>query len=171
MTEVRCREVQHPHPLIRMVILGIAALTWWGAVQQLFLGVLFGTNPAPDRMVVLIFVVCGLLFPLFFVVMTLTVEVRDEGIYYRLFPLHLGFRAIPWEEITRLEACTYHPLTEFGGWGMIRWGGPKRRAYSTGGNRGVRVYCRDGRMVLLWGRDLEVLVAVARAEIGMRDDT
>ncbi|QYZ78832.1 hypothetical protein E2N92_05005 [Methanofollis formosanus] len=166
MTEVRFREVQHlSHPLIWLIVIGITALAWWSAVQQLFLGVPFGTNPAPDEVVVLIFVIFGLLFPLFALVMTLTVEMREDGIYYRLFPLHLTFRVIPWVEIRDMEACTYRPLAEFGGWG-IRWGGRNRRAYTTGGNRGVRVHLRDGRMILLGSREPEVLVAAGRTVRG-----
>ncbi|MDD3621314.1 MAG: DUF6141 family protein [Methanofollis sp.] len=165
MTEVRCREVQHfTSPWLWAFLLFIAGLAWWGAVQQLVLGIPFGNKPASDEGVAIITLIFGILFPLFFVIMNLTVEVRDDGIYYRFFPFHLVFRAVPWEKIKDVEACTYRPFVEFGGWG-IRWGGPKQRAYSTGGNRGVRVYCRDGKMVLLGSRDPEALVAAVNAKM------
>ncbi|MBP2146090.1 hypothetical protein J2129_001544 [Methanofollis sp. W23] len=165
MTEVRYREVQHfTSPWLWGLLIFIAGLIWWGAVQQLVLGIPFGNNPASDEGIAVVALIFGILFPLFFVVTNLTLEVRDDGIYYRFFPFHLRFRAIPWEEITRLEACTYRPFAEFGGWG-IRWGGLRQRGYSTGGNRGVRVYRRDGEMVLLGTCDPAALVAAVNAEM------
>lgn len=50
----------------------------------------------------------------------LETEVRDDGIYVKMWPLHRSFRRISWAEIERYEAKRYEPIREFGGWG-VRW--------------------------------------------------
>jgi len=62
-------------------------------------------------------------------------EVRDDGVYFRFFPLHLSFHRIGLEEIVRFEVQTYRPIRDYGGWG-IRYGW-KGKAYNVSGNRGV----------------------------------
>lgn len=162
------RERQHfTQVWLWALLLLIAGVAWWGAVQQLLLGIPFGNRPATDEGMAVIALVFGLLFPLFFAVLSLTVEVRADGIAYRFFPVHLGFRVIPVTEIERLEACTYRPMREFGGWG-IRRGSGGWRAYTTGGDRGVRVYLRDGRKVLFGSRDPEGFVAAVQSMQGRR---
>ncbi|MDD4253891.1 MAG: DUF6141 family protein [Methanofollis sp.] len=162
------RETQRfTQPWLWAVLILIAGVAWWGAVQQLYFSVPFGNRPAPDWAMAVITLVFGTLFPLFFAVIHLTVEVRDGGIAYRFFPFHLSFRVIPATDVERLEACTYRPLTEFGGWG-IRWGAGGWRAYTTGGDRGVRVYLRNGRKILFGSRDPEGFVAAVRAVQGRR---
>ena len=150
-------------PWLWALLLVIAGVAWWGAVQQLYLGVPFGNRPAPDWAMALITLVFGVLFPLFFAALHLTLEVRADEIAYRFFPFHLSFRAIPATEVGRMEACTYHPLTEFGGWG-IRWGAGGWRAYTTGGDRGVRVYLRDGRKILFGSQNPEGFVAAVQGK-------
>lgn len=160
--QVLYRERQHFTQIWMWAILAlIAGVAWWGAVQQLLLGVPFRNRPAPDWGMALMVLVFGALLPLFFAVLHLGVEVRTDGIAYRFFPFHIGFRLIPAEEIVRLEACTYRPMAEFGGWG-IRWGAGGWRAYTTGGDRGVRVYLRDGRKILFGSRDPEGFVAAVQ---------
>jgi len=60
--------------------------------------------------------VAGLVYSL-----CLKTEVRADGIYLKMWPLHRSFRRIPWAKIERYEAKQYRPIREFGGWG-IRWG-------------------------------------------------
>lgn len=80
----------------------------------------------------------------------LETEVRDDGIYVKMWPLHRSFRRISWAEIERYEAKRYEPIREFGGWG-VRWA-PGGVAYNVGGDRGVRIERTDGRSVLLGSR-------------------
>jgi len=84
------RERQHFRQIwLWLLLLAIALISWWGAVQQVILGIPFGTNPGPDWMVVLIALIFGTTFPLFFAVLALQVEVRGDGLHYRFFPFHL----------------------------------------------------------------------------------
>ncbi|WP_435349268.1 DUF6141 family protein [Haloarchaeobius sp. HRN-SO-5] len=86
----------------------------------------------------------------------LETEVRVDGIYLKMWPLHRSFRRIPWGEIERYEPTTYSPLREFGGWG-IRWA-PGRLAYNVSGDRGVRIHRTDGRSVLVGSQHVEDFV-------------
>ncbi|WP_318571225.1 hypothetical protein [Salinigranum marinum] len=86
----------------------------------------------------------------------LETEVRADGIYLKMWPLHLSFRRIPWSEIERYESRTYSPLREFGGWG-IRWA-PGKIAYNVSGNRGVWIQRSNDRSVLVGSQHAEDLV-------------
>lgn len=96
-------------------------------------------------------VVAGLLYSL-----RLQTEVRDDGIYLKMWPLHWSFRQISWSEIERYEAEQYGPLGEFGGWG-IRWA-PGKMAYNVRGNQGVRIERMNGRTVVVGSQSVEEFV-------------
>lgn len=86
----------------------------------------------------------------------LRTEVRADGIYLKMWPVHRSFRRISWSEIERYESKEYRPLREFGGWG-IRWG-PGRVAYNVSGRQGVRIERTDGRSVLVGSQHPEEFV-------------
>ena len=77
----------------------------------------------------------------------LQTEVRADGIYLKMWPLHRSFRRISWSEIERYESTQYSPLRELGGWG-IRWT-PGKLAYNVSGNRGIWIVRTNGRVVLV----------------------
>jgi hypothetical protein len=77
----------------------------------------------------------------------LEAEVRADGIYIKMWPLHQSFRRITWSEIERYELRTYKPLREFGGWG-IRWA-PGKIAYNVRGNQGVWIERTNDRSILV----------------------
>ncbi|MDS0300210.1 DUF6141 family protein [Halogeometricum sp. S1BR25-6] len=77
----------------------------------------------------------------------LQTEVRADGIYVKMWPLHRSFRRIAWADIERYESTEYSPLREFGGWG-IRWA-PGKLAYNVSGKQGVWIERTNGRAVLV----------------------
>jgi len=83
----------------------------------------------------------------------LETEVRTDGIYLKMWPLHRSFRRISWSEIDRYEQRQYKPLREFGGWG-IRWV-PGKIAYSVHGNQGVWIERTNNRSVLVGSQHVE----------------
>ena len=90
--------------------------------------------------------VLGLFFCLFFYLLELRVSVNQEGIHYQFFPLHLKSNTIKYDEIERVEAITYSPIMDYGGWGIrFRY---KAKAYNVKGNEGVKVYLKTGRHIL-----------------------
>ncbi|MFD1512511.1 hypothetical protein [Halomarina rubra] len=82
--------------------------------------------------------------------LSLTTEVRNDGLYIQLWPLQRSFQRVPWTAIESAEAVRYRPLREYGGWG-IRWR-PGTVAYSVSGSRGVFV-SRDGDRDILVGSE------------------
>ena len=87
----------------------------------------------------------------------LRTEVRADGIYVQLWPLHQSYRQISWDEIEHYEARRYEPLREFGGWG-IRWA-PGKLAYSAGGNHGAWIQRTDERSILIGSQRAEEFVS------------
>jgi hypothetical protein len=130
---------------IWVLILGVAALQWWGWVQQIVRGQPWGDNPAPDWMMWLFWLLFGVGLPLFFVWLRLVVEVDDQGVSLRFVPLTR--RRIGFDEIERCEATDYQPLRQYGGWGIRGLG--NNRAYNVSGREGVRLHLLGGDVVVI----------------------
>lgn len=130
------REVQKMDQLWVRLVIGIpVAFSWYGAYIQLFLGKPFGNNPAADWIILVLLLVFGIIFPLFFYSFKMVTEVRKEGLYIRFYPFHFSFRTFPIETIRSYEIITYNPILDYGGWG-IRYG-LRGKAYNAKGNKGV----------------------------------
>ena len=129
----------------KLVVIGVF---FYGLYQQLFLGQPWGNRPLSDSALVIITILAGLfscgLSYLFFQLKLIT-EVRDNGLYIRFFPLR--GRLIPYHAIVRCEARTYHPIKEYGGWG-IRYG-KNGKAYNISGNQGVQLELQNDKPLLI----------------------
>ena len=66
--------------------------------------------------------------------------------HYQFFPMHFKSYIIRFDEIENVEAITYSPIKDYGGWG-IRYR-MKGRAYNVKGNQGVKVYLKNGKNIL-----------------------
>jgi len=91
----------------------------------------------------------------------LITEVRGEGLYLRFIPFHRSMRRVPLENVVKVEARTYHPLFNYGGWGLRRT--YKGRAYNVSGNRGVRLDFADGRHLLVGSQRPDELAEAIRS--------
>jgi hypothetical protein len=137
-----------------------------GLYQQLVLGQPWGDHPLPDAGLVAaaavgigvtVGVCCLLLF------MRLVTEVRADGLRLAYWPLRT--RVVPWSEIREVEAVSYRPIRDYGGWG-IRYGGRRKGwAYNASGNRGVRLTLRDGSRLLAGSQRPEALAQAIRARL------
>jgi hypothetical protein len=85
----------------------------------------------------------------------LTVRVDHGHLHIHFFPLLT--RNIPLEQIEQWEPRTYHPLLEYGGWGLRR--GWKGWAYNISGNRGVQLTLADGKRLLIGSQRADELAA------------
>jgi len=130
-----------------ILVLFVTGVAWYGAVQQIVLKKPFGNNPAPDTVMIVIWAVFGVLFPIFFLSLKLVTEVRNDGLYVRLFPLQFHTHEISYEEIKTYDIRTYSALKEYGGYG-IRYG-VKGKAYNVSGNRGIQIEFLDGKRLLI----------------------
>ena len=162
------REVQYFRQPVVIGIAGfIALLSWYVLVQQVVLGVPFGSNPAPDLGVWVIWAIFGVGLPAWFFSLRLETVVKDGTLRYRFFPLHPGWKEVPLEEVAGAVTVTYRPFREYGGWG-IRFG-RQGIAYTVSGDRGVLVRLRNGRTFLIGsGRAESLEIMLGRRERGDR---
>jgi hypothetical protein len=88
-------------------------------------------------------------------IMHLDIRVTRKGLSLQFFPFHLKPRALDLDKTISIEAVTYAPIGEYGGWGLryVKNG----RAYNVGGNRGVRIDYENGKHVLLGSERAEEL--------------
>ncbi len=145
---------------VLLVILIPLVLGWWFFTEPIVFGIPVGTNPAPDTAAVIIWLVFGIGFPLFFYYTKLVTDVRTDGVYLHFVPL--WSHTVPLTDIVSYEARQYHPLREYGGWG-IRVGRHKKRAYNMSGNRGVELQLTDGTQLLIGSQQPEELVSAIGA--------
>ncbi|MGD8451952.1 MAG: DUF6141 family protein [Phycisphaerae bacterium] len=140
---------RRPHPGFWVVGLPLAVFGWWLFVSQIVLE----RSPVGDApgcgttLVVFLWVLFGLLLPAFLVSATLSVEVRDDAVRVRLFPI--WGRTVPLDSIVDCQARTYKPLGEYGGWGIRFALDGRGWAYTLRGNRGVQLKLADKRPLLI----------------------
>ena len=147
-TEIIFREEQRFRQLWLWIIVILASIIpWLGLIIQVILGQKLGNNPAPDLIIILIWLVFGIGFPLFFYSLRLITEVHRDGIHIRFFPFHRKFKIFHYAEIDNYAAREYKPIREYGGWG-IRYslGG---MAYNVYGNKGVQLILKNKKKILI----------------------
>lgn len=133
---------------IWVLILGLSGIWIWQLIQQVFMGIPFGNNPAPD-LVVILTGLFPLLTILLFRLLTLETSINETGIYYRFKPFQRKPKVIKPEDIKHWEVKKYNPIKDYGGWG-VRWGSSKNgNAYNVSGNQGVLFELKSGRKFLL----------------------
>ena len=150
--------------LLLLLTLGMSALFGYGIYRQLFLGQVWGDRPMSDHALiisaVLTVAVCGGTCLLFYTLRLITV-VDNEGIRLRFFPLtrkHIRFDAI-----RSCKAVRYHPIREYGGWGIrfSRTG----RAYNVSGDRGVQLELSTGKSFLIGSQKADALADAINAHL------
>ena len=92
------------------------------------------------------YVLIGFAIPLIFYLFQLRIKVDKNGLHYQFFPLHFKLHTINIDEIEKIEALEYKPISEYGGWG-IKYGF-KGKCYNVSGNKGVKVFLKNGTNIL-----------------------
>ena len=162
-TRIFFHETQHFRQIwLWALVVAISLVVIYAMIQQLILDNPFGGNPASDLGLVIMGIIFGLGFPVFFYCLHLAIEVREDGLYYRFVPFHLSVRKIEFADLMKYQARTYSPIKEYGGWG-IRYG-QGGVAYNISGNRGVQLLLTNGKSIMLGSQRPEELVeAIDRA--------
>ena len=145
---------------VRLLVGGLALLAWVFLFVQPVFGNDVGEDPAPDWLVIVLFFVFGIAFPAWFFLLHLVTIVDDGGVDARFRPA-LGSASFAFDEIVSFEPVEYHPVKEFGGWG-VRWGKNRSRALNVSGNLGVRIVNGEGRMFLIGSQTPDQLAAAIR---------
>ena len=121
---------------------------WYGFIQQLIIGVPFGNKPAPDVMMVILWVIFGIAFPITMLrIVKLIIEVREDGLYIRFKPFHIEYRKFLYKDIKQYESIIYSPLKRFGGWG-IRMNFQGETAYILNGKQALELKLRNQTVVI-----------------------
>lgn len=161
------REVQRfRQPWLWLLIIGVAGVSVWAVVDQIFLGETSGQGSTSDTIAVIVAAVFGLGLPVLFYATNLTTEVRSDGLYIRFFPFHLSYRRIPSERLVKYEVRTYRPIKDYGGWG-IRYG-RSSKAYNVSGNRGVMLELSGGERLLIGSQKPQELVDAMSSAFGRK---
>jgi len=98
----------------------------------------------------------------------LTVIVQESRILLHLGSVPLIRRTVPFAEIVTLESVRYHPLRDFGGWGVRGWG--KRKAWTARGDQAVALELEGARLLLIGSdrpRKLEERIRAAMGGLGL----
>lgn len=132
-------------PLIWALLIGIAALFWYAFYVQIILGEPLGSRPAPDALLVIIWLLTGIVMPFAAYKSELVLEVDHARFAYRFIPFHINRQEYPISAITNIEKVKIRPVLNFGGYG-IRYSF-KGKGYIQGGSKGIKVSFRSGRPV------------------------
>jgi hypothetical protein len=168
---IRFAETQYFRQLwLWLTMGGTAVLTMglfaWGLYVQLVQGEPWGDKPMSDTALIvtaiLVFAFDLALLALF-VWGHLRTEVRDDGLYVRLVPIHLSFHRLPLVDVRQVEAVTYRAIMDYGGWGIRYSFSKKGKAYNVSGNRGVRLTYTTGRHLLLGSQQPDQLATAIEA--------
>jgi len=119
--------------------------TQWWLWMILFISLVLPIAADVQNTPILFFIIAFLILLLVYL-MQLRVSVNREGIYYQFSPFHLKVYHIKTGDIEKIQAVTYSPIKDYGGWGIRRV--YKGKAYNIKGNKGVRVELKNGNHIL-----------------------
>lgn len=127
--------------VISMNVLFVSAL-----VAKLFFNISVGTKPVETTELIVV-TILSVALTFLFCLLRLQTIIKADGIYVRLFPVHIKYRRLPWSSISKCFVRSYKPLAEYGGWG-IRYGFTGK-AYNISGNKGIQIVFNDNRKLLI----------------------
>jgi hypothetical protein len=134
-------------------------LIWWIFSVQIIGGNRFGTNPAPDTVVYILFFLLGIGLPILVYSVKLKTIVKEDRIIIRFVPIYS--RTILLVDLKEYYACKYRPLWDYGGYG-IRWNAKLGMAYNMSGNHGVKLELTNGKKVLIGSQRAEEMASVIK---------
>ncbi len=143
---------------VQLIIWGALAAGMWGALKS---------GDASALVLLGLPVLGGLLM---YFLGGLTVIVRRQSLTVALGRGWPFRKHVAYDRIQRIEPVEYHPLREFGGWG-IRFGAGKKRAWTASGNQAVVLHLDDGTRLYVGSNDAKRLASRIRAAAGGRFDS
>ena len=142
-----------------LLLFAINAVMLYGAYVQVIKGQPFGDKPASNTSLL---IGCGisLLITILVLNFRLDTQVKNDGIYVRLFPLQLSFRFFPWNNLSECFVREYNPVAEYGGWGLRLGLFGKGTAYNISGNKGLQLQFNNNKKLLIGTQKPEELQQV-----------
>jgi hypothetical protein len=132
----------------------------YGLYRQIAKSGPLGDNPAAAMVLWSALAATGAVALWFFQARLIT-EVRDNVLWIRL--LLWPERSIPWTEIRWVEAFTFRPIKDYGGYG-VRWN-ERGIVYTVCGNRGARMELMSGERVLVGSQRADELARLIAERI------
>lgn len=162
MTSILFRETQRfRQPWLWLLLALAPILAGFAFVRQLLMHQPVGANPMSDAAAWVVLPLVGLGLPAFFALLRLTVTVSGETVEVHFFPLRR--RRIPLESLASVEAATYRPILDYGGWGIRL--GARGWAYTLSGHEGVILHFKDGSQLLVGSRRSQALAEAVAARL------
>ena len=142
-----------------ILLIGINAVMFYGVYVQVIQGQPFGDKPASNTSLL---IGCGisLLITILVLNFRLDTQVKNDGIYVRLFPLQLSFKFFPWNNLSECFVREYNPVAEYGGWGLRLGLFGKGTAYNISGNKGLELQFNNNKKLLIGTQKPEELQQV-----------
>jgi hypothetical protein len=101
----------------------------------------------PRAAIWFMFIAVGVLTPALFFSMRLIVTVNRRELGIRMWPLYR--RTVAIGDIKTVEAVTFRPILEFGGWGVRYSMRRKAWGYTVSGKEGVQMELSNGKRILV----------------------
>ncbi len=130
------------------LLLSVAGLVWYIAINQLVFGIKVGDKPAPNVVAAGLCVGFGIILPGLFAVVRMQTTIDSTGIRVAWLPYRFTAVRCYWAQIESWKIRRFRPITEFGGWG-VRNGTGGCRAVTMSGNVGLELILRDGTRYLI----------------------
>lgn len=102
------------------------------------------------------------LITLLFLLIKLATEIKEDGIYYQLFPFHLKPKKITPDQISKAFVRRYNPLSEYGGWGLRVGLADRGKAVNISGRMGLQIIFKNGKKLLIGTQKPEELEKAVR---------
>jgi len=77
----------------------------------------------------------------------LETQIKQDGVYVKLFPFNLKYQHYTWKQLTKAYTRTYSPVQEYGGWGQK--GTAENQALNISGNQGLQLIFTNGHKLLI----------------------
>ncbi|SRR5690606_18335895 len=145
---------------IWLILLGINGLILFGVFKQVVIGEPLGNKPVSNFG---LFIIAGLSLSLIllFLIFRLDTQIRKDGIYVKFVPFHSKFRKYEWSEISKSYIRQYHPIREYGGWGLR--GFENNRALNISGNIGLQLeFANNAKLLIGTNKPIEMEKALAK---------
>ncbi len=149
-------------------IIALNILFMYAIIQQVILGIPFGTRPASNLGLILL-EFTSLTFLYFLFSIRLNTTISDEGIRYRFYPFQSRSTTIGWSELSDAYMRRYNSFYEYGGYG-IRLGSEKSgKAINTSAscNEGLQLEFKDGKLLLIGTTRPEEIKGIIERQISL----
>lgn len=133
----------------------------YGMLSQIVIGAPWGNKPMSNAMLFVIWffiIIFCLGLNIIFFITKLIVEIRQEGVYFRLFPFHREFKKLFLDEISGCKIISYNKVKDFSKW-IINCMLKKHKLFFTKGKKIVRIEFENGDFIFFGSQEPEGFVS------------